>query len=85
MSRRSTERWRSAVETRLRKTDQLEGPGEIQLRARREGRRPITGRQKDHGRSIMALKEIVSAADVERDRKVGALKRLAKFSIEWGL
>jgi hypothetical protein len=33
----------------------------------------------------MALKEIVSAADVERDRKVGALKRLAKFSIEWGL
>jgi hypothetical protein len=35
--------------------------------------------------SIRTLGEIVSATEVERDRKVGALKRLAKLSADWGL
>lgn len=44
---------------------------------------PVDRRIMDN--SIMTLKEIVSATEVERDRRVGALKRLTKFSTEWGL
>jgi uncharacterized protein len=36
-------------------------------------------------RSIEMLGEIVSATEIERDRRVDALKRLTKFSREWGL
>jgi uncharacterized protein len=36
-------------------------------------------------RSIETLGEIVSATEIERDRRVDALKRLSKFSAEWGL
>jgi hypothetical protein len=35
--------------------------------------------------SIQTLREIVSATEVERVRKVDALKRLSKFSTDWGL
>ncbi len=36
-------------------------------------------------RSIQTLGEIVSATEIERGRRVDALKRLSKFSAEWGL
>jgi hypothetical protein len=36
-------------------------------------------------RSIQTLKEIVSATEIERERKVDALKRLSKLSSDWGL
>lgn len=35
--------------------------------------------------SIKTLREIVSATDVEREKKVDALRRLTRFSTEWGL
>ena len=44
---------------------------------------PVDRRTMDS--SIRTLKEIVSATEVERDRKVGALRRLAKLSADWGL
>jgi hypothetical protein len=36
-------------------------------------------------RSIKTLREIVSATEIERERKVDSLRRLSKFSSEWGL
>jgi uncharacterized protein len=36
-------------------------------------------------RSIETLREIVSATEIERYKRVDALKRLSKFSTEWGL
>ena len=44
---------------------------------------PVDRRGMD--RSIQTLSEIVSATEVERDRKVDALKRLSKLSVDWGL
>jgi hypothetical protein len=36
-------------------------------------------------RSIKTLREIVSATEIERERKVNSLRRLSKFSSDWGL
>jgi hypothetical protein len=44
---------------------------------------PVDRRTMDS--SIRTLKEIVSATEVERERKVSALRRLTKFSADWGL
>jgi uncharacterized protein len=36
-------------------------------------------------RSIATLREVVSATEIEREKRVEALKRLSRFSAEWGL
>jgi uncharacterized protein len=35
--------------------------------------------------SIATLREVVSATEIEREKRVEALKRLSRFSAEWGL
>jgi hypothetical protein len=44
---------------------------------------PVDRRTMDE--SIRTLNEIVSAIEIDRNRKIDSLKRLAKFSTEWGV